>query len=379
MKKILLTLTGLLLFYGNGICASIDDAPIEYRISTGPHFESWKNNSGDQGTRVYAPLTISAQKGAFSFDLLTAYVYSALDLDDQPKRSLTSLIDTKLNFSYEILGKAPFDMLLGLDFNLPTGKNKIKTIDRKHVLDPDLVTIASYGEGFNVNPTFIMAKTWDKIGAGIGAGYFFRGKYDYSNQFSDYDPGDILNLTTQVVYYFSDVWKASLSGEYGYVFKDKIKSKDYYHEGAFYLFDLKLSHTAQKWDATLNITSLFREKSKFQDADFKLTTEDRNSNGNEYEAKILYSYFLNDLTTLKTHLTGLLVTENNYASDHSLYWGERKKVTLGLGINHKFTPNIEGELFIRGFVMKDDRNWYHPNKDITYRGINSGILISSYF
>jgi hypothetical protein len=379
MRKILLTLIGLLLFHGYGICGSVDVSPIEYRISTGPHFDWWKSNSDDQGTQFYAPVTISTRSGAFSFDVLTAYAYTTLDLDAYPKESLTNLIDTKMNFSYEFVNKFPIDMLIGLDLNLPTGKTKIEAIERNRLLDPDLVTINNYGEGFNVNPTFILAKTLNKMSVGMGVGYVFRGEYDYSEEFRDYDPGDIFNVTTQVAYYFSDDWKVSLSGEYGYVSKDKINNRDYYHEGDFYLLDLELFHTASRWDATFNMTALFRGKSKFEDFNAALSTEDQNSYGDEYEATALYRYFLNDAVTLKTQLQGLWVTENNYSSSHPLYWGDRKKIMLGLGVNRKLMPGFDCELYLRGFVMKDDRNWYHPDDDVTYRGINSGILFSSYF
>ena len=94
--------------------------------------------------------------------------------------SLSCIIDTKANFSYEIVDKFFADLIFGLDFNLPTGKTKLNLEQQGLVLDPDLVAISRFGEGFNVNPTITMAKVWNNFAAGIGVGYLWRGEYDYS-------------------------------------------------------------------------------------------------------------------------------------------------------------------------------------------------------
>ncbi len=379
MRKILLATVFLLFFGGYGLCSDVETTLIEFKVSTGPHFDWWESDTDDKGTQFYAPLQISAQSGEFSFNMLTAYAYTTLDLKNEESRSLTNLIDTKMNFSYEFVGKLPVDVLVGLDLNLPTGKTRLETLECNRMLDPDLVSIHNYGEGFNLNPTVIAAKTWKDFSAGVGIGYVFRGEYDYSEEFMDYDPGDIFNVTAEVVYYISEAWKTSLYLEYGTISEDQLKDEEYYKEGDYYLFDFFLYHTRKQWDATFNLSALFRGKSEFQDLNTgSLSEEDRDGYGDEYEFTVTYQYFLSDLTTLKTQGQILWITDNDYSSDHPLFWGERKKYSLGLGVVRKLTQSIDCELFLRGYYMTDDPNWYNE-EDVDYTGINTGLLFSSSF
>ncbi len=378
MKTIVLALTVVLSMCGSGLCSTMDVGPIEYRIVTGPQFDWWKSDTDDKGTQFFAPLQISAQTGGFAFTMLTAYAYTTVDLDGSPDRSLTNLVDTKMNFSCELANKLPIDILLGLDLNLPTGKTKLEKEELSRMLDPDLVSIHNYGEGFNLNPTLIMAKSWKDFSVGMGIGYVLRGEYDYSDEFRDYDPGEIFNVTGEVAYFISDAWKTVFSVEYGTISKDELDGDKYYEEGDYYLLEYLLFHTVKNWDATFNLSALFRGKSKFQDIGGALSTEDKSGYGDEYEFNMIYRYFLNDMTTLKTQAGILWITDNDYSSDSPLFWGERKKYALGMGVVRKLTSSFDCEVFLRGFYMEDEPNWYN-DENVNYTGINTGVLFSGYF
>ncbi len=378
MKKIVLALTFVLAMCGSGICSTIDVAPIEFSVITGPHFDWWESDTDDKGTQFFAPLQISAQSGGFAFTMLTAYAYTTMDLDGESDESLTNLIDTKMNFSCEFVNKFPFDVLLGLDLNLPTGKTRLDKENLSRMLDPDLVSIHNYGEGFNLNPTLIMAKTWKDFSVGMGLGYVLRGEYDYSDEFRDYDPGEIFNATGEVVYYISDVWKTAFSVEYGTISEDDLDGDEYYKEGDYYLLEYLLFHTGKKWDATFNLSALFRGKSEFQDIGGSLSTEDRSGYGDEYEFNTIYRYFLSDVTTLKTQVGVLWITDNDYSSNHPLFWGERKKYALGMGVVRQLSPGLDCEIFLRGYYMTDEPTWY-ADEDVNYTGINTGVLFSGRF
>jgi hypothetical protein len=375
MKRLLMVTMVWLVFFSTGIGRAV-----EFQVQTGISYDWWESNKDDSGIQFHAPVQISAESDGFSFLMLTAYTYTNEDPNGGPDRTLSNLIDTKMNFSYQFLDRFPVDVLFGLDLNLPTGRTQLEQRDLELLLDPDLVSITNYGEGFNANPLVILAKQWNSWGTGVGVGYVFRGGYDYSDETLNYDPGDIFNITGEVVYNLSEKWRFSLFGEYGDLAEDQLDNQDYYQEADFYLAGLEGRYSEGPWEGSVYLQSLFRGKSRFQEGvGGILKTEDRKSYGDEWTATANLSYRLNDVTTLKTILQYLHIYENDYDDDDPLYWGERSKISFGLGVSRLLTTTVEGSINLLGWVMDDDENWYHPDDDLKYEGFSATALLTSRF
>jgi hypothetical protein len=89
-------------------------------------------------------------------------------------------------------------------------------------MDPDLVGVGSFGEGFNIGPTagFSLPIT-PKLILTTSAGYTWRGGYDRENSFTAIDPtiqaaarvdpGDVLTVTQTVAWEFGQL-KAVITG-----------------------------------------------------------------------------------------------------------------------------------------------------------------------
>ncbi|MGE5239564.1 MAG: hypothetical protein ACM3ON_12260, partial [Chloroflexota bacterium] len=169
----------------------------------GVNYDWWDDTAGNKAHQTYVPLQLYVPYQDFSVRVLGGYTSTNRTIAGVGKFSMDTFIDTKLNLSYEIIGKLPVDILLGLDFNLPTGKTKLSEKQLTLIMDPDLVTITTFGEGFDVNPVVTVAKQWGSWSAGIGVGYSWRGDYDYSKIITDFTPGDILNVNAEVRYEIS--------------------------------------------------------------------------------------------------------------------------------------------------------------------------------
>jgi len=408
MKRILFAVTLILFFLPAGIGLAL-----EFETQTGFHIDWWKDDINRRGQQFYIPIYIEGRYKDFSLRVLTAETYTKLDPRGSPNRSLTHLLDTKVNLSYEILEKLPVDVLIGLDFNLPTGKSNLKLRDRGLLMDPDIVSITKFGEGFNVNPNLSIAKEWGKLTAGVGLGYVWRGGYDLTTQFlevndefnmrvlryysKDYDPGEIFNLNGEVRYELLSHLQGRLFGQYVWYGKDQLKKKDFYQEGHLFLLGLGFRYNQKKWDMGLTLRSLFRGKSKikqdlgdvwaFPESEWPIRglhlpihTEARSSHGNEWVADLSVGYFLDEKTTIKTFFQGLYITKNSYPSNTARFVGRREKGLLGLGISRVLLPYLEGELFVKGFLMHDEERFLPEFlSERNYRGYSAGFFLTGRF
>jgi hypothetical protein len=364
--------------------------PVDFDVQTGLHSEWWKDDADTKARQSYVPLRIEGRQNDFSFRVLTAYVDTRVDPRGRDSRSLNHLLDTKLNFSYELVDKLPVDMLLGLDFNLPSGKTDLRDRDLILIMDPDLISINNFGEGFNVNPTLTMTKEWGDWVAGAGFGYIFRGSYDFSRTLKDFDPGNVANLNAHIRYDFSANWHARLFGSFAWFEKEEWRrtfvGEERFQEGPYYLIGSGVSYSQARWDAGFTLRSILRQKSKFQDGG-RFATEERNSHGEEWIGDITFRYLLNDKTTLKSYLQGLLITRNDYPSSPlffegrpNRFVGQREKLSLGVGINRTLSSTFEGVLYTKGFLMHDEKALFPlPREERHFKGISVGLQLIARF
>lgn len=366
-------LIATLILSGFGITHAMDIS-----VQTGLSTNWWDSDSNDRGNQTYIPVTIDGVHGDFSMQVLSAFVNTRIDPSNASKDSLTTAVDTKLNFSYAVLEKFPVDVLLGMDFNLPTGKTDLDSEERNLLLDPDLVDISLYGEGFNVNPTFTMARQEERWGIGVGVGYLWRGEYDFSDTAQNYDPGDIFNITAEGFYAFTDVWLGRIFGEMAFYGTDEMESQEYYQEGDFFLAGIGVDYFKDKWEASLSGQGIFRGKCQFQADNLQLATEDRAGYGDEFLADLTVRFALSPENALSSRLYYLMVLKNDYEENDPSFIDEKQKVSLKVSLHHQFAEDFSGRIGLEGYLLDEGRNWYHE-EDREYRGMIMDIAVSKAF
>ena len=345
---------------------------------TGIHYTAWQSDDGTSGSQWYTPLTIDGRLDHFSFRLISAYLSAVYSSDTADSQSLSTLLDTKANFSYELIKILPIDMLFGLDFNLPTGRTNLDIDELALIMDPDLVPITRYGEGFNVNPSFTLGKTWRNWQAGISIGYTWRGTYDFSTFAQDYDPGDIISLAAETQFKLSSAWLLRGFGGYAYYGTDKVGEEAYYQEGTFIMGGLGTAYMpSKKWKLDASLSGILRGESHFSAGSSASWTEDKNSQGNELIVNIGAGFFPAAKITLNTRISYLWMGENGFADTSPFYKGGRQKYALMAGMGYKFTKKFQTELNLTGFWMNEEPAWDHPNETRTYQG-GSAMLLFTY-
>jgi hypothetical protein len=352
-------------------------------MQTGLIFDWWADNQSSDARQVSVPFTITGQVNDFSFKLLTAYTDTHLERSGAAKSSLGRLLDTKLCMSYQIIDKLPVDLLLGLDFNLPTGKTNLRQRDLALIMDPDLVSINNFGEGFNVNPTVTIAKEWGDWVAGAGFGYLWRGSYDFSKEINitDYQPGDIYNINAELRYFFSPDMYARVFGSHAWYRPDTVRGKDFFQEGDFSQFGFGLNYNREKkWEAGLTFRGILRDKTRFQESPGVLVTESNDRQGDEWVLDLAGKYLLDEKTVLSSFIQGRYFTENDYATASPFYVGAREKLSLGLGVTRALGAHFEAGLDVKGFFKHDDqKNYPQVTNSRDFCGVSVSLLFAGSF
>lgn len=362
MKRWVLLLFPLLLCTNaGGVCAA------EITFQSGLQYDWWKSDNHKDGYQVFVPIELEAEMDDFSARVITAFTRMESDIRGVGNPSLSSVIDTKVNLSYVVLDKLPVNFLFGLDLNFPTGKTDLDDDELLIVRDPDLVSIIDNGEGFNINPNVSMTKEWSTWSVGIGAGFLWRGEYDYSREFRNYDPGNIAYITGDIRYYVAEDGLVRLYGDYGTFSKDNLDDDDFYRESDFFLLGVETRYLTDNWETRINVQGIFRGKSEFRQASSKLKTESRESYGDEYVADLLLRYYYSEKDSISPFVQLLYVDDNEYDESSPLYIGTRKKYSLGCSVKHYLSNTVNLELMFRFFHLDDEKGWLDDD-NVTSRG-----------
>jgi len=349
-------------------------------LQTGFNIDYWADNQDSKAVQAYVPVEVTYSRKNYSLGLLGGYANTRIEHASKGNRTLSHILDTKVNFSYDISKGLPFGLLFGLDINLPTGKTEFKQEELVLIMDPDLVSISSFGEGYNVNPTLSVAKEWGDLVAGMGIGYLWRGEYDFSEVVDDYNPGDIFNTSAEARYFFSPVWNGRIFGNYVWYGKDRVSGEDFYREGDYYQLGMGVNYSRTRWLAGLTVRSIIREKSRTQNAGGGLSTESSKSRGNEWAGDLSISYLPDDETTLKSFIQALRVSRNGYSSEETRFVGRREKYTIGLGASREFTKQLEGGVTLKGFIMRDaEANFPEVKSGRHYKGVSFIVNLTTRF
>lgn len=350
----------------------------ELTAESGLVFDIWRNSDNTDGNQYHIPLKFGASGQNFSAELLTGYCSTTLSPDTGDRQTLEGILDSKLNFSYKLPGNLPVDILFGLGFNLPTGQTDLSVDQLALIMDSDLVSITSFGEGFNVNPTLTIAGEWLNLVWGIGAGYTWRGKYDYSEYLADYDPGDIFSLTSELQYYITPSMVARLFAEYCNYGTDQAGGYDTMEEGDFLLVGTGIKADAGKWTFDLDLKTILRDKSRFMTFFGDLSEEDENSHGDEWSSTLRVSYRLSDRIVLKPSVSYLSIDANDYEYYSWYYVAGREKFNAGFGMEYRLGKCCSTLLDLNAFRINDDGTWFHQD-DMTWNGFSVALTLSSRF
>lgn len=154
-------------------------------------YSSWKGTRGfpaigaeasGAGSQFYAPLTLQATGQPLDnlkVELLgrAGYVWSR-----QTTPGLAGMVttptDTVVSGTVTYLGMSGIQPFVSMNLNLPTGTSILYGNSANARMDPDIVDIATFGEGLNVGPTIgVNIPIGEQLMVTLSSGYTWRGAY----------------------------------------------------------------------------------------------------------------------------------------------------------------------------------------------------------
>ena len=347
------------------------------KVESGLQGEYWEDTRDSSGTQTLLPLRIEWSLANASIGLLTGGVHATLDAPGTSNPSLTHTLDTKLNLSYVIEGKLPVDLLIGMDINLPTGKTDLSIADLALIRDPEIVSITTFGEGVNVNPTISLAKEWGPWSGGFGVGYNVRRKYDVSSEafLTDYDPGDVFSLNALLQRETANGYVGRIFGKFSRFGKDRLHGADLFREGDYRMAGIGISRVGAAWEADVNVRGTFRGKTEILSGG-SLSTEPERSRGDEWSAEASVRHALRKDLSVSGSIRGLIVANNGYSDGSARHNGSKEKVALSIGCDRRFPGGMAAGVGLKGFLMSEETQAVpQPREERTSRGVALAIRI----
>jgi hypothetical protein len=154
------------------------------------------------GSQLSIPLALQLTDRATDSLTLEFMLRSGYLRSSQSSSGVTSttsgFTDTSVGITASYSGLDGFQPFLSLNTNLPTGNEK--SAGGPSNTDPDVVAVATTGEGFNggVSAGANIPLT-DTLIASVGGGYTYRGSYD-TTALGNLDPGDTYTLNLGIGY-----------------------------------------------------------------------------------------------------------------------------------------------------------------------------------
>jgi hypothetical protein len=224
--------------------ASAAELPVPPVAPSGPHADilfnqeiryfSWTGTRGypapgiastarGSGWQLYTPATLQAttsQPDLFKFEFVGrgGYVVSK-QATVGATGSVSSLTDTVTSATWTYLGMPGLQPFISANANLPTGRSFLSIGEAFARMDPDLVDIATFGEGWNFGGTVgVNVPISQNAVVSFGAGHTWRGEYDRDDpsgvvSLVRIEPGDVTSFNASAVWR-SGPFGAQISGTY---------------------------------------------------------------------------------------------------------------------------------------------------------------------
>lgn len=309
------------------------------------NFKAWSLDDSDaEGWQMVAPLDLTysvafSAKTRLDLSARTAYVVSENSTPLESGR-VSDFTDTVTGVTLAMDWTPTFQPFITLDLNIPTGRTALKGAEKNAVMDPDLVDLVRFGEGFNVNlsagAVFLIPETSWSLTAAIG--WNMRGDYIADGDTEErYDPGDQLTALLRAQY-LSDTIYGAVSVQYFDEGVSTIEGFDYFNPGDQIEVNAEITYVldeVQSVSASIFYTTSGRNAyyDFFTDA---VIEENVDGNGDYVFGQIAYSRVLSETVSGTLAATYGVRTENDYlaADDFFVpkrsYWNVRASADVTL-------------------------------------------------
>jgi hypothetical protein len=360
-------------------------------------YYSWRGDRGTpstsstapgSGSQLYVPYALQiAGKPAEDFKLVllgrSGWVRSKQSTAGL-SGEVDTITDTVASATLTYLGIAGFQPFVAVSMNAPTGKSALFGSQANARMDPDLVEIGSFGEGWNVGPTvgFNVPVTASLMLTG-SVGYTWRGRFDRERSSAEInpavqsltslDPGDVITGTAAVAYQ-DGPWAWSITGSVSEETTTTENSADLYRAGRRYLGAANVAYTwPERWGQTTLTTAYAhsnRNEVKFLNA-AALAAETVNTNSDLYRVGVQHLFIVAENFAIGP--TGSYLHRNNNSYDATTLQFVPAKERWAAGGQARYAVSDKVTLNVRA-----EHVWVHEDERLAPGGQQFSVLANAF-
>jgi hypothetical protein len=285
-------------------------------LNTEVRYQSWTSDrgfplfrvplgGGGRGSQLYVPTAINVSGrpfGDLQWDFTTRAGYvKARQSTTGTEGSVSTATDTQVSGTATYTGINGLQPYLSLMLNLPTGRSALYGTTRFARMDPDLVDVPTYGEGFNAGPSAgVNVPITTSLLASFSVGYTYRGPFDREGlidattliQPTDrVNPGDVVTGTATLGYVGNNVM---LQGSFSYAAETQttVTGIPQYRAGGRYVVTGSANYTwSPSWASSVNAFWNHGNRNEVLNAGLGvLVTEAFNSNTDVVRVNVEHTY-----------------------------------------------------------------------------------------
>jgi hypothetical protein len=329
---------------------------------TPPNLEP-PNTSRGSGSQWYVPIALQvigkpSERVKLTFNIRSGWVHSS-----QTTSGLIGTVDTWLDtvmsgsITYLGNGVQPF---VSMSVNAPTGRSTLFGSSANARMDPDLVEISSFGEGWNVGPTVGVSVPLTESFIVTGSvGYTWRDRFNRERSTAEtdpalqtttsVDPGDVITGTLGVNYRDAR-WTWSLTGTISEETTTTENGAPLYQAGRRYLATASVARSwpAQWGQTTLTASYAHSNRNKVLLAGVDpLITEIFNNNADVYRVGLQHLFLIGQNLALGPTASYLHRNNNGYNPGTLQFVPAKERWAVGglarRAVGNNVTLNIRGE------------------------------------
>ena len=359
-------------------------------FSTETRYYSWRNNfvppdttgiGPGRGWEVYIPFAMQltgkpVNDLSVDFVVRGGWVKAAQTTTGLAGEVATST-DTAVSFNTTYLGWQGLQPFIALSANLPTGKSALFGTSVNARMDPDLVEISTFGEGYNFGPSFgLNVPIAGSLLFTTSVGYTYRGPFNRELAFSTLPPGvdpalvanliDVIptvridpgeNTTvTAAINYGAGSFAAGLTGATSWELPTIVRDLPTFRPGLRHLLSLRSSYKwPEKWGVTeLTAAAAHSNRNKLVFETATPTLERFNSNSNVYRVGLQHlfpvdqfqigpvaSFLYRDHNGYNSTTLQFVPQKTRWAAGMLAQYAPNASVTLNARVEHVWTRENE--------------------------------------
>lgn len=362
-------------------------------LTTGVKYTSWRRTKGDvggaqTGAQTTAPVQLDVTGKTIPAWLLSFKAKTALYDSHRSfaggalKGDKNGITDMLLSGRAAYLGYGGIVPFYELGLNLPTGDSLLRGNQKFTRMDPDLVDLPSYGEGFNVAQTagvMFPVSYFSRITTGLG--YTWRGAYDkedFANVSHDVDPGNVYRAFVNYDYK-NAAFNYGLNFTYARETAMQVDDADTFKSGDAFVVG---GNAGYEWtpQARSSVSAQYATtRTDEVQTGAGLADEPFNTNGPSLSLGAAHTQKVSDRLDVTGRVGYMRRFENEWSSAVADYLPARTKVSAGVDVTYQLTPDLSFSLSPQAFRLKDDDHPFFPDPAYTYVGYSVGAGMKAKF